>query len=377
MRLPISLQRIALAVLAATGTVLAAEPQFLDAGQVRTLITGNSIQSRDATTDSTFWVYFNPNGRRSALQNQGEYELPWRVLDDGTHCVLTGTGDDCARVRRNQDGTWSRVREGKAVVDWLTIRPGKSLGASAPAPGLYLRRRSPSDLEFVLVSRSAMDERTAQARILAAAVSACEGLRPVAGKYEFESSQRVDAGGQGTFQFTQQVSCTADAVPAVPTVPAVAAARLPTLSSPEQAREIEAVIRGKSEDYFRQIAAGNIDQVYAQTSPSIGVDEATWKTSKRSLQAVLGELVRISITRVTVYDNPADALEPGLYVAADYTNEFSNAPLHCGYLMWFRPIGGDFRVHREEAGHVTAAQYQAMPAAQHDRIREQMRCRSP
>src|SRR5690554_3264183 len=59
-------------------TTLAAEPELLGADEVRELITGNSIQSRDVASNATFWVYFDPNGRRAALQDEGEYELPWR-----------------------------------------------------------------------------------------------------------------------------------------------------------------------------------------------------------------------------------------------------------------------------------------------------------
>src|SRR5690606_38689574 len=104
------------------------------------------------------------------------------------------------------------------------------------------------------------------------------------------------------------------------------------------------------------------------------VAETTWKESKRSLHAILGEPVRFTITKVTVYDNPPDSPGPGVYVAADFTNEFRNAPMHCGYLVWTRAANGQFEITREDAGHVTSEQLAAIPVSQHAQIRQQMRC---
>jgi hypothetical protein len=107
-------------------------PGFLTADQLRHLMAGKTIEAvRQDGTD--FRVYFDPDGRRFALQPQGEYALPWRILPDGTQCVTTGTGDDCARVTRNFDGTYSRMRDGQAVTRWLKISAGKHLGTLAQA----------------------------------------------------------------------------------------------------------------------------------------------------------------------------------------------------------------------------------------------------
>jgi hypothetical protein len=106
-------------------------------------------------------------------------------------------------------------------------------------------------------------------------------------------------------------------------------------------------------------------------------NEESWKIGKRSFQQLAGDPVEIKITKVTVYDNPATAPEPGLYVAADYSNVYRNAPIHCGYLMWFRSIGGEFRITREETGHVTAEQLKTIPSSQIPEIKQKLRCVSP
>jgi hypothetical protein len=237
-----------------------------------------------------------------------------------------------------------------------------------------VHRRAANDYQFMLVSQTTMDERQAQAVIARAAASACGDLIPAPGKYRFEATEVLGGGdaarAPGTYRFVQEVTC-------VPPTNAATAERGPTLESAEDSAQIQADIRGRSEAYFRLIAAGQIDQAYNEISPNIGVDEATWKSRQRAFQALLGEPLRIVISRITVYDNPAQAREPGLYVAADYSNEYGNVPHHCGYLMWFRPPGGKFLITREETGHVTAEQLRSIPAAQHVELRQRLRCIAP
>jgi hypothetical protein len=155
--------------------------------------------------------------------------------------------------------------------------------------------------------------------------------------------------------------------------------RRPTLQSAEESRRIQEEIRARTEAHFRLLAANRLDEAYAQVDArSMGQDEQAWKRARQSFQALAGEPVKLSIIKVTVYDNPAEAAQPGLYVAADYSNEYRNVPVHCGYLMWFRPIGGgEFRVTREETGHITAEQLGSLPAAQLPAIKQSLRCVAP
>lgn len=81
--------------------------------------------------------------------------------------------------------------------------------------------------------------------------------------------------------------------------------------------------------------------------------------------------------KITVYNNPAEAPEPGLYIAADFNNVFENIPIHCGYLMWFRPIGGTFTITREETGYVTAEQLKSISNTQLPDLKRQLRCVAP
>jgi hypothetical protein len=245
----------------------------------------------------------------------------------------------------------------------------------ALAADVSVRQVQQNRYEFVLTNPTPLSETEAQAIVATSAASICKDLTPVPGKYRFEARERigggVTSGEPDTYRFVQEVSC-------VPGARVEVSERRPTLQTAEESRRVQEEIRIKSEAYIRLIAAGRLDEAYAQVSAAgTGVDEATWKSGKLSFQEAAGEPLRISIVKITVYDNPAEAPEPGLYVAADFGNEFRNIPIHCGYLMWFRPLGGHFRITREETGFVTAEQLTSIPSTQLPAIKQRLRCVEP
>jgi hypothetical protein len=251
--------------------------------------------------------------------------------------------------------------------------PGQLKTSPASAAGVSVRQVQQNTYEFVLTNPTPLSEKEAQARIAISAASICKDLTPVQGKYRFEAHEKIGGGATSDepYRFVQEVSCVRGAR-------AEASERRPTLQSAAEARQVQEEIGRKSEAYIRLIAAGRLDEAYAQVSAaSTGVDEATWKSANRSFRETAGEPLRISIVKVTVYDNPAEAPEPGLYVAADFGNEFRNIPIHCGYLMWFRPAGGNFRITREETGFVTAEQLKSIPSTQLPEVRQRLRCVAP
>ncbi len=362
---------IAAASMAIAATVaLSAEPDYLGADELKALIMGKTIEVGDPSR-VLFRVYFDADGQRYALQDGGEYALPWRVLPDGTQCVTTSEGDDCARVARNGDGTYTRYRDGSAVNLWLQIIPGKALAAPPSAPGVYARKTGP-DHYVVLVNGPTVTERTARAQVTKVAQQVCSTLLPVLGEYRFESTEAVGAGeatnDSRVFHYTQEVSC-------VDGVKALFADGAPTLKTAEESREVEEDIRSRSAEFFRLLAANRMEETFAQVDGrALAQDLATWTRERRAFRMLAGAPVRINIVKITVYDNPAEAPNPGVYVAADYVNEYRNVPFHCGYLMWFRPIGGEFRITREETGDITAEQLQQIPVEQLPAIKQRMRC---
>lgn len=248
-----------------------------------------------------------------------------------------------------------------------------TLAVSAAEVGVRQMRQN--EYQFVLVNPTPLSEQEAMSAIAQVAAAVCKDLKPVLGKYRFESQEAIEkkenAGPPDSFRFTQEVVC----VPGS-TTPA-SAPRAPLLT-PEESRKAQDDIRLSTEAYFRSIVEGRVDEAFdLMSDATTGGNEADWKRKALEFRETAGKPVQISIVKVTVYDNPPEAPEPGLYVAADFNNVFENVPIHCGYLMWFRPIGGEFRISRTEIGIITAEQLKAIPDAQHAEARQRMRCIDP
>ena len=241
---------------------------------------------------------------------------------------------------------------------------------------ISVRQLGENHFEAVLTNPTSLSEDQARAHIASTAASVCKNRIPVLGEYEFEAKQPVGSGvlarDSGSFRFTQEVTCSL-------TAPSSSGVRHPTLKSPDEAQSIQNDIKRKSEAYFRLLAAKLYDEAYAEVSgPALGTDQAKWSEDNQAFQTIAGEPIAVSVVRVTVYDNPEEAPEPGLYVAADFSNIYANVPIHCGYLMWFRPISdSEFKITRLETGYVTSEQLKTIPSNQLPEIKQKLRCVAP
>ena len=258
----------------------------------------------------------------------------------------------------------------------LTLMAGAIWLSSASAAEVSVREVQPGTYEFVLTHPTALSESEAMNHVAKAATSTCKEMTAVPGKWKYEAKEAIVGGNRSSreadmFRFVQEVSC-------APGAQVQTGEHRPTLLNEEESRRVQNDVKLKSEAYFQFIASKRVDQALTQVAVArMGVNEVSWKNEKMSFQAMAGEPLEISIKRVTVYDNPPGAPEPGLYVAADYSNVYRDMPVHCGYLMWFRPVSGEFRITREETGHITSEQLKSIPSAQLPEIKRRLRCVVP
>lgn len=277
---------------------------------------------------------------------------------------------------RRQRAAAEPERYGAIMNVFVTLLAGFIWISSAVAAEVSVSQVQPGKYEFVLTNPTALSEREAMAHIAKAAASTCKGDMPVLGRYRYEAKETIGSGDRlssepNTFRFVQEVSCASGAQ-------VQTGERRPTLQNEEDSRRVQNEVKLKSEAYFQLIASKRIDEAFAQVAVArMDLNEAKWKSDKLSFQAIAGEPLEISLRKITVYDNPAEAPEPGLYVAADYSNVYRNVPIHCGYLMWFRPVGGEFLITREETGYVTSEQLKSIPSAQLPEIKRRLRCLAP
>jgi hypothetical protein len=248
---------------------------------------------------------------------------------------------------------------------------GNSAGAAA-APLVAMRQLGPDNYEVSLSGPTIRTVQAGQALATAVATSVCKTLVPVLGTHLFESTEKLGAdapeSNSPNLELTQRFTCTARSAPAQVQAPAT--------YSKEEKDQAAAKVLDETERYFRLLGTGKVDEAFTQLDRDSGTfSEAAWKRLKRDFLTLAGALQRIAITKVTVYENPASASKPGLYVAADYRITWANVRLQCGYLVWLRMRDGEFRILREETGHVTAEQLQAMPQAQRQTVEQALRCR--
>jgi hypothetical protein len=95
--------------------------ETLDAAAVKKLISGNTVHTNRGTLKN----YFSPDGKIYRHEGGKISEGTWRVNDDGMQCV-EGMPGGCAKIIRNDDGTYYRVTAaGEVLVKWTSVVNGK------------------------------------------------------------------------------------------------------------------------------------------------------------------------------------------------------------------------------------------------------------
>jgi hypothetical protein len=263
----------------------------------------------------------------------------------------------------------ARVGTSVAAVAWVLW------SAVSTAAEISVRQLQQSSFELTLTNDTVLDETVARTYLSQAAASVCRELAPILGKYRFDSKEALGASvlsrERPSYRFVQEISC-------VPRTQTASPVRQPTITSPAEMQQVREEVKGLSEAYFRLLAAKRFDEAYAQLNETaLGTDKVTWTRERQAFQSVAGAPVAISIIKITVYDNPAEAPEPGLYVAADFQNSYKNAPYECGYLMWFREAGSPYVITRSEMGHVTSETLKTIPESQRPELFQKLRCVAP
>lgn len=99
---------------------------MLSADQVKSLVTGNTVDSEILENGKTFRAYFDPSGTLYRLQDGKMLEGSWRVQDDGSHCI-TLKKEFCAQIRNDGDGSYTRIENGSPKLKWHKFTPGRDI----------------------------------------------------------------------------------------------------------------------------------------------------------------------------------------------------------------------------------------------------------
>lgn len=141
--------------------------------------------------------------------------------------------------------------------------------------------------------------------------------------------------------------------------------------SPEQRAAIEATTRA----YFSARDSNKYDDAYAFLSSRQKQYQPLGVFQRRieEFNAKAGPVQARRLRAITWYKDTPQA-GPGLYVAVDYSSEFPNLALHCGYLVWHEQPDGKFLQVREEENMIDNATMAKLGPDALEKVRAQFRC---
>ena len=100
-----------------------------------------------------------------------------------------------------------------------------------------------------------------------------------------------------------------------------------------------------------------------------------WRKEAAVFNRRAGPVRSRRVTEITWYNNPPDAAQPGLYVAADFSAEFDKLEFLCGYVMWRLEPGGALSVSREEQNLLEKGTAKHLASVDRAPLRTQMGCK--
>ncbi len=127
--------------------------------------------------------------------------------------------------------------------------------------------------------------------------------------------------------------------------------------------------------YFAAKDSGRFADAYSNFSPSQKqtVPFNGWKTQLESFYRTAGSVQGRTIQKITWYKDPPNTA-PGVYAAVDFTGQFPNLSLYCGFVAWRQQDDGALEIVREEANSIEKSVAEKMTPEMMQRARSQFRC---
>ena len=98
----------------------------------------------------------------------------------------------------------------------------------------------------------------------------------------------------------------------------------------------------------------------------------TYRASVAAFNTKAGAVTARSLRKITWYKDAPQG--PGVYAAVDFSSEFQNLALHCGYVVWQEQLDGSFAIVREENNVIEKTMVTTLKPGDLERIRAQYRC---
>jgi len=103
----------------------------------------------------------------------------------------------------------------------------------------------------------------------------------------------------------------------------------------------------------------------------------SWAANAKSQHGKAGRVLNRRVLKITWYKDPPSASEPGIYAAADFSGQFENDPIYCGYLAWHRGTDGSYRIIREEENYIDKGTIAKMAQTEVKTLAAKFGCSAP
>ncbi|NQZ23963.1 MAG: hypothetical protein HRT53_18195 [Colwellia sp.] len=247
------------------------------------------------------------------------------------------------------------------------------LSSQCVAGTLTYKEVSTNKYELILHNEVPLEITQAQQAIYESAVQICNRKIPLYGKYKFESKGPIsDARETSSFTFVQNITCTDEK-------------QNNTVKSKFELTEkqegaIKKRVNEMTNKFMQSKELGDFQIAYDMMTPSNKKisNFSSWKQRQSEFFNNSGKLINRNIWRLTIYNNPDNSPEPGIYIAADYESNYELSPIYCGYVMWYTPNRNskEYKVMREEFGNINSDMIKNIKPEDLQKVRKKIGCRA-
>jgi hypothetical protein len=227
--------------------------------------------------------------------------------------------------------------------------------------------------ELKITTSQTTDVAIAQRLLIPGAKQLCGSKEPQFGHYSFDAKEPV-AGSSNTVPSTltliQQIRCEVSATTAQ------AQDNLSSAAQWQPTKNDQGEIERLTYKYLHDKDMGHYQDAYGAFTDSMKatVKAEVWQQSAKQFNSKAGQVVKRQVTKVTWYNNPPTSETPGIYAAADYSSQFSNIDIHCGYVAWHQEKNGSFQVVREEENFIDKVTQEKMKESEVAKVKAQFGC---
>jgi hypothetical protein len=216
---------------------------------------------------------------------------------------------------------------------------------NAAASDITVKDIGSNQFELTLHTSTTVNIFEAQRELMPTAKKTCADMEMHFGHYAFETNEPLagPASKPKTLTLTQEIRCGSADLPTIPQTTSAPDGWKPSASDQSE-------VESQTYRYYGFKDAGDYAAAYGMFDA--GMKESahfdSWASNARSQNTKAGHVLKRQVLKITWYKDPPSAPEPGIYAAADFSGQFENDPIYCGYLAWHRGADGKYRIIREE-----------------------------